>query len=188
MRLILTILILIVLLSCNQSKVAEKPETNDTTEVLRLLLDSALNKKKIVDYKYLLQDNPFHDSIVLLQDSVYTQLLPEITGIKLKVMAEDEICTYATTYEADLKKSFPMVLQLRHFAKTDSGYIADLNNIGVLPVVDGNGKPYFNPDIGKPYKGDESCLTQAMTGGSYTIGVIKTKDSLYVKWESGSIR
>lgn len=189
MRLILPLLFLLSVLACNKPKVvAVKAYTNDTTEVLRMLLDSALNKKKIVDYKYLFRDSIFGDSAVMLYDSVLFSYLPKVKGVNLKIMTEDEICTYATAYEADLKNWFPMVLQLRHFAKTDSGYMADLNNIGVLPVVDGKGKPYFNPNTAKPYKGDESCLTQAMTGGSYSIEVFKKNDSLFVKYESGSIR
>ena len=102
MRLILTILIMFVLLGYNQPKVEDKPKVNDTTQVLGLLIDSFLVK----GHNYmesLYRDSIFKDSIIMQYDSIYTKLLPQVEGVKFKILTEDEICNYATIHESDPK-------------------------------------------------------------------------------------
>ena len=63
MRLLLPLLFLLSVLACNKPKaVAEKAYSNDTAEVLRMLIDSATIH---CDYQKLYENNPYGDSIII---------------------------------------------------------------------------------------------------------------------------
>jgi hypothetical protein len=186
MRIILIVLFIAVLLSCNHSNVEEKPKTNDTTEVLGLLIDSFLVK----GHNYmgsLYRDSIFKDLIIMQYDSIYTKLLPQVEGVKFKILTEDEICNYATIHESDPKNWFPDIIKgIKFIKENDTTYIASLVIPSVTPYYDKYGKPYFDPEINELHNDTTvKCWYHLKCGYAYhTIEVFKRGDSLFINKKS----
>ncbi len=187
MRLFLPLLFLISILACDKPKaVAEKEYANDTTEVLRLLVDSFLIKGRF-NFPSLFRDSLLGDSIIMQYDSLYTKHIIKANGIKFKILTEDEICNYATIHESDTKNWFPDIIKRIRFVKdNDTTYIASLVIPSVSPNYDKNGKPYFNPDINALHNDTTArCWYDNKCGYAYhTIEVFKRNDSLFINKKS----
>ena len=133
----------VVFLSCqsNHQKTNIVKDINDTSRVLRILLDSAIIGHHIPDKSHLYKNNPFGDSIILADDSILKIFLPQVDTLKFKLLTRDQICHLATINQ-DTFNFFPNFLILQHFKKNQSTYTVTLRNTCVIPMYNKNGKPY----------------------------------------------
>lgn len=130
--------------SCKEYANKEPISINDTTNALRILIDSVIILPRLADLRLLKQNNPFQDSVIVLKSVVFNKHFKNL-GLKVKFLSGDSICTLASLYS---KKSQPFTnyLDFSFHKITDSTYSASLTNIKIERVV------FYNNE------NDYSCL------------------------------
>ena len=165
-------------IGCKAEKPDSKVSKNDTTDIIKILIDSAFyRQKRIPDFSRLTKNNPFGDTIIFKFDSVLLGHLPK----QFKVLTQDEICSLATQYYNDTSK-FCNFLELNSFKKLDTTYEISLQNQCVMPLYDRNGKPIFRNDFYKDsvkYK----CMFGMLCGGGILMSFKKQGDTFLSKVE-----
>ncbi len=157
--------------SCaNKAKTVAHPVWNDTTEVIRLLLDTGLIGHHIIDQQYLLRDNPFGDSIIFQYDDLVVNHMPVFDTMKFKFLTKDQMCDLVTRLKWE-GKWFPHYLRLVRFEKSDTFYRVALENAGVFPWFDKKGNPLKNPLTGKLYEDTAKCGFSGNGGFEMVINV-----------------
>ncbi len=146
------------------------PALNDTTEVLRILIDSGLIGHHLIDQQYLHRDNPFGDSIIFLYDDLVVNHMPVFDTMKFKFLTEDQICDVATRLSWE-RKWFPTYLILANFEKADTIYRVALESAGVFAWFDKNGKPLRDARTGKLYKDTAKCFFPGSGGFGMRINM-----------------
>lgn len=181
-RLILSIFTFSLLIEagCNVGKTNLTIAGNDTSQVLKLVIDSAFYHHRLPDYSALTKNNPFHDTIIFKFDSTLVRHLPN--DLKCKLLSQDEICSLATRYYND-STYFCNFLKLNNFTKIDdTTYEVSLQNQCVMPLYDKNGRPKFDKDFIQRHS-NYKCWFGYLCGGGMAMTVIKKGDTLRVKIE-----
>lgn len=136
------LIIALLLFSCTNSTLTKRIEVkNDTTEVVRLLIDSAFYRHNLPDINALTKNSPFGDTIILCKDvyqgdSIILKYFAQgLNGIKFKFLTHYEICSLARNLHNDTVY-FPNFLELRSFRKVDTTYEVYLQNDCVIPQYD----------------------------------------------------
>ncbi|MFL9483158.1 hypothetical protein ACI6Q2_10315 [Chitinophagaceae bacterium LWZ2-11] len=155
--------------SCKTGKRNLNITKNDTTEIFKILIDSAFYRQRIPDYSALKHNNPFGDSIIIRFDSIFIRHLP--TDQKFKILTQDQICSLATQCDND-SIHFCNFLEITSFKKIDTAYEISLQNQCVMPLYDKSGKPRYPKDFYKNIS-HFNCMFGMLCGGG--IGMIFTK-------------
>ena len=178
-RSIISILTFILLLGtgCDVDRTNFEVAVNDTTQVLKFVIDSAFYRQRLPDFSRLQRNNPFGDTIIFKFDSVLVGHLP--SDLKYIFLTQDEICSLATQHYNDTTY-FCNFLELNSFKKIDTTYEISLQNQCVMPLYDKNGNPKFDKDF---YKNRENykCMFGMMCGGGMAMTFIKQADTLKAK-------
>lgn len=145
---------------------------NDTTEIIRILLDSLVGTNKSLLSFRLNENNPFGDSIIFSTDNIIEQHYP--IGHKLKLLSEDQICVLATQAMND-KKTFPNYISLKNFALVDSSYVATIQNNCLLPVLDSS-KTQRNDSLNTQKFASIICIPCKISGVSFSMRFEKFSD------------
>ena len=159
---------------CGLDKSVATESKNDTTQILKTLIDSAFYRQRLPDFSSLKRNNPFGDSIIFKFDSDLIGHLP--TDQKFKILTEDQICLLATQHYNDTTL-FCNFLALNNFKKTDSTFKVSLRNECITPLFDKKGNPRFGKDFYKDrltYK----CLFGFLCGGGIHMTFNKQGDTL----------
>ena len=159
---------------CGVNKTNLKVAANDTTQVLRFVIDSAFYHHRLPDLSALTRNNPFGDTVIFKFDSILVGHLP--SELKYKLLTQDEICSLATQHHNDTT-NFCNFLQLQHFKKVDTTYEVILKNQCVMPLYDKNGKPKFDKAFYKD-RGNYKCIFGMLCGGGMSMTFIKQADTL----------
>jgi hypothetical protein len=162
---------------CGVDKTNLKVETNDTTQILRHVIDSAFYHQRLPDFGSLTRNNPLGDTIIFKFDSILIGHLP--IDLKYKFLTQDEICSLATKYDTDTTK-FCNFLELDYFKKVDTTYEVILKNECVRPLYDKSGKPKFDKDFYKD-RGNYKCMFGMLCGGGMSMTFIKQADTINAK-------
>jgi hypothetical protein len=165
---------------------------NDTSEVIRIAVDSAFNGGYLPDLSYLnwksnseksiltgydsLLKSQIGDSIITWYDSLLIQHLPNIKNVKLKLMTEDQICTLAYHFQLQ-KRSAPNFLKLDNFKQTiDANQITLANNCP-MPMFNTDGTAKMMPD-GERDSDTTRCSYEYLCGGAFTMSFKKSNNIL----------
>jgi hypothetical protein len=162
---------------CSVDNTNLKVAKNDTTEVLKILIDSAFYHERLPDFSALTRNNPFGDTIIFKFDSILVGHLP--TNAKFKLLTQDQICSLATQHYNDTTY-FCNFLILNSFKKVDTTYEVSLQNQCVMPLFGKNGKPRFDNDFMKRHN-YSTCMFGMMCGGGMGMVFIKQADTLKAK-------
>ena len=176
-----TIFLLFSIIACSRDRQNFNTENkiipNDTDEVFRLLFDSAFNGHYLPDKDFLINNNPFSDSIIFQFDSLFIKRIPFNDSLKIKILTENQICELATQISNPREgNSFPNFLKLLSFQKTDSIFEVELQNTCVHPNFDIYGKPYL-----KYFTLKSKCTFGFLCGGGIYVLILKTNSSMKVK-------
>ena len=151
---------------------------NDTTEILRLLFDSAFINHSFPNENRLTTYNPFGDTIVVRYDSISAGHLP--TNYKIKLLSLDEICSIAKEYFKDTSKFWSYV-EIESFEKLNNTYEVNLCNFGIMSVYDKNGKKIIDKKFSRP---NIYCLVGYKCADVIRMKFTKDNDSLKAKVEA----
>ena len=162
-RLLITILTCTILFDtgCGVESTDMKVAKNDTTNILKILLDSAFYRQRLPNFSNLKLNNPFGDTIIFKFDSILVGNLP--TDLKFKLLTQDQICSLATQ-SYNNQKSFCNFLELNNFQKTDTTYKVRMETHCLEVVVDRIGKA--------------TCLTEKYCNGGIEMTFFIRADSL----------
>lgn len=163
--------------SCRVDSGDVKVATNDTTQVFKLLIDSAFYRGRLPDFSTLTRHNPFGDTIIIKFDSILVGHLPH--DLKYKFLTQDEICSLAIQHYSD-SAEFCNFLALNSFKKVDTTYEVSLQNQCVMPLFDKNGKALFSKDFYQKHNTCR-CLFGFLCGGGMAMNFIKQGDTLKAK-------
>lgn len=163
--------------SCRNDKPNPIVTKNDTTQVLKILIDSAFYRENLPSFSSLYRNNPFGDTIIIKFDPILVGHLP--THLKYKFLTEDEICSLATQHLSDAYE-FCTFINLNSFEKVDSTYEINIQNECVMPLFKKNGKPRFDKDFYKN-TGTFKCWFGLLCGGGMAMTFIKQADTLKAK-------
>jgi hypothetical protein len=176
-----TIIILTFILLCDTGCGVDKSNlkvaTNDTTQVLKFVIDSAFYHRRLPDFSALTKNNPFGDTIIFKFDSILVGHLP--SDLKYKLLTQDEICFLATQYSNDTT-DFCNFLELSSFKKVDTTYEISLQNQCVIPLYDKKGIPKFDKVFNQRHNSSK-CLFGYLCGGGMTMTCIKQDGKLKAK-------
>lgn len=113
--------------SCSDALRRESISKNDTTNSLKILIDSVITLPRLADLNLLRRNNPFNDSAIVLKDTVFYKHFQKL-GVKAKFLTGDSICALAVEYN---KKAlpFPNYVEFLFHRDTDSTYSASLRNM-----------------------------------------------------------
>ena len=147
------VIILIILVSCEDPKTDLANITTDTTKVLELAIRTAFYRHNLPDIGPLMRQYRFKDSILFTSDSLPLSSLPlTLDSLKFKILSKSQICFFIN---ADSNISIlPNYLYVGHFEKSDTGYYINIQS--------------------------RSCLRYG-GGGSIGIYIAKDKDSFIVR-------
>jgi hypothetical protein len=162
---------------CNANNVNSKIAKNDTTEVLRILIDSAFYHERLPDFGFLTRNNPFGDTIIFKFDSILVGHLP--TNLKYKLLTQDEICSLARLHCYDANH-FCTFLKLNSLKKNDNKYEVYLQNQCVMPLFDKNGKQLFDSAFIQRHNYSK-CTFGGLCGGGMSMTFIKQADTIKAK-------
>jgi len=164
---------------CNVDNTNSKIVKNDTTDILKILIDSALYHERLPDFGFLTRNNPFGDTIIFKFDSILVGHLP--TNLKYKLLTQDEICSLARLhcYDANHSCSF---LKLDSFKKVDSTYKVFLQNQCVMPLFDKNGKQLFDSAFMQRHNYSK-CTSGGLCGGGMSMTFVMQVDTVKAKIE-----
>ena len=178
-RSILSILIFALLFDtgCGANKTNLKVATNDTTQILRFVIDSAFYHQRLPDFSALTHNNPFGDTIIFKFDSILVGHLP--SDLKYKFLTQDQICSLATQHDNDTTH-FCNFLELSSFKKVDTTYEVSLQNQCVMPLYGKKGKALFDKDFNQRHN-NYRCLFGYLCGGGMGMTFIKQADTLKAK-------
>lgn len=154
-----------------------KTARNDTTEIIRLLLDSSFYRHNLADMDRLYENNPFGDSIIFKVDSTIIEHIP--TEYKIKLLTQDQICSLATQLGNDTLP-FANFLTLKYFKKADTTYEIAIQNTCVVPLFDKTGKQTFGFGMTKQNPGMK-CMFGFLCGGGINMSFTKQADTLKPK-------
>lgn len=113
---------------CSRPKTNLVISRNDTSEVIRLLLDSTLYLPRLMDMSLLFKNNPFGDSVIVVRDSIIVNHAPK--GINFIFLTQDEICALAERYKNETS-SFANYLKLDYHEENDSVFEASIANFQI---------------------------------------------------------
>ena len=117
----------VILISCNGKAPNVSSPLNDTTEIIRILIDSTINLPRLSDINRLYKNNPFNRSIIINSDSAIYQRLP--STYKFKLLTLDRICDLAKQYNDS--SDFPNYLEFGVWKNSDSVYHASVKNMRI---------------------------------------------------------
>lgn len=152
---------------------------NDTTEIMRILLDSSFYRNNLADISRLYKNNPFGHSIIFKADSIIAGHIP--ANYKIKLLTQDQICSLATQLSSD-SLPFANFLALKYFKKTDTIYEVALKNTCVVPLFDKTGKQMFGFEMTRQNPAMK-CMFGMLCGGGINMSFIKRADTLKPKIE-----
>jgi|GEM_PF-2942596 len=175
-------ILMLLFFSCNNntSLIKETNVRNDTTEVIRLLIDSTFYRYNLPGINRLTKNSPFRDTIILCK-GVYkgdTTILKYFSqsknGIKFKLLTYSEICSLATSLETDTTL-FPYFLEVRSFENVDTAYEVYIQSTCVIPRFDKYGH--------RRLAGSEAskCIFGMLCGGGISMIFTKQGDTLKAK-------
>lgn len=121
-----TIFILLLLnIACQDPGTQKRTVENDTAMVLNILFDSTIRLPRLADQDLLFNNNPFHDSVIVMEDHMLNQYLPHY---KFKFLSVAEI-RKLQDHDKDLNQG-PNFLEFRFWKKNDSVFGASVLNLG----------------------------------------------------------
>jgi hypothetical protein len=141
-------------IGCNERKntqtLEELIKKNDTTEIIRILIDSGFHRKEVIGWDKLLVNNPFKDTPILSMSSEFAGHYP--TGLRLKFLTSMQVDSLASIYNIDTI-NFWTVLCVNTFQKlNDSFYHANLVNMSIFPLYDSKGRALYHDIFTGLYK------------------------------------
>lgn len=157
--------------NCKRAKKNLSTSRNDTTEIIRLLFDSAFDRHLFPNENHLTTNNPFGDTIILRFDSILIGHLPK--NLKIKVLTTNQISSIAKENFKDTTQIWSF-LQLQDFIKLGNTYEVNFANKGIVPIFDKNGKEILQ----KKYPQNINFLIGYKCGDIVRMRFTKDADSL----------
>lgn len=145
--------IVLLLFSCKHQE--SKPLSNvinDTTEVLRVLLDTAVNQGALFDKEKLKSYPLFTDTIVFeTNPSLTLNIIDAIRGKKYKALTEEQICSLVSAnFNHKSTDTYQMnYLKIKRFFKIKGAYFVELHNALLTP-------PQYMADL---HPENTACIT-----------------------------
>lgn len=142
---------------------------NDTTEVLRVLLDTAINNGALLGNASL-KDHPlFTDTIIFETNPALSRnIVDAIQGQKYKALSEEQICSFVTAnFNRQSTDTYQMnYLKIKRFFKMEGAYFVELHNALLTP-------PQFMADL---HPENKACIThEAFNSGIMMIFTRKSQ-------------
>ena len=135
-KLIFTILIVCLIFSCSDNGERVGQNINDTTEVIKFAIQTALSRHRLPEVGALKQGNLIDNSIFLSADSLPDRLIPSsIDTLKFKLVKRSQICSLITHMNDSI--SSPNFLDISHFEKNDSCYNVYIQSLSCIPYGGG---------------------------------------------------
>ena len=187
---IICLLFEISLCSCNQNQTVVEKESilNDTAEVLKVVLDSAINNYFIPDMSFLYKDSSlFGNSIIVQFDDSLTKHLKAFKNLKFKILTRNEICKLATKAEND-SIDFPNFLVIEDFLSVPNSFHIRIQNTCVMPLLKPDSSLRFKKHPNgsfykKEYADSVKCEFGFLCGGGFGIQVWKLNGNFRGKVE-----
>ncbi len=183
------ILIILNLIACSESnkRVSDQSNQSDTSYAFKVTLDSFFkyNYNKLRHpakdrRETYFENNPFKDSLIFLEDSIFSKYIPK-DRYKLKILNEEQLCDLS--YKLSKSKNWfpPSVLKVNYYYFQDSTYNVWIDQKSLMYTKDNNGN--YRKDIsGEYFSGEDTCVyLWASCGSEFHVNFIKGKDRFYVK-------
>lgn len=125
---------------------------NDTTEVLRVLLDTAVNQGALFDNRKLKSYPLFIDTVVFeTNPSLSLNIIDAIQGKKYKALTEEQICSVVSAnFNRNSSDTYQMnYLKIKRFFKIKEAYFVELHNALLTP-------PQYIADL---HPENKDCIT-----------------------------
>lgn len=173
---------MVLVCSCaQQSSIRPINTDSDTTEILKVLLDTSINRKSLPDYERLSSYSPLNDTIIFETDSILNRNLIEATkGGKYKILSGSQICSVIST-NFNIKNSSTHsihFLRIEGFQKVGEGYYVELHNVMMTP-------PQVLGDL---HPQNKECISGNAFNSGIRMGFTKTGNSFVGKalnrWEA----